>query len=162
MPRASKRRLLREFIAAQGWPKVGEAEWAAIQQALPEVDLADLKHLEMPVEPPWHGVRQQTFGELAESLTAIAGVYEERADLRPLCRRLVIEAKDHARLAARNTRVSEERRRAKSQMAEWMLVWLSDPALFPAWARLALQNLPLDQGTGAFKKESVVLEEHEL
>jgi hypothetical protein len=57
--------------------------------------------------------------------------------LRTSVRRLVIEAKDHARWAARKP----ERRTEKEEMALWMLTWLENPPLFPQWVRLRRQTL---------------------
>jgi hypothetical protein len=37
--------------------------------------------------------------------------------------------------------VAEQKRIVKAEMAQWMLVWLGDPALFPAWARLRMDLL---------------------
>ena len=47
-------------------------------------------------------------------------------------RRVVIEAKEHARWAARKP----ERRVEKEEMALWMLTWLENPPLFPQWVQL--------------------------
>ena len=44
----------------------------------------------------------------------------------------MIEAKDHARWAARNP----EKRAEKQEMALWMLTWLENPPLFPQWVKL--------------------------
>ena len=48
-------------------------------------------------------------------------------------RRQVIAAKDRARFASRNPRGSPEKRAAKEEMAQWMLVWLENPEVFSAW-----------------------------
>jgi hypothetical protein len=53
----------------------------------------------------------------------------------------VIEAKEHARWAARNP----DKRTEKLEMALWMLTWLENPPLFPQWVRLRRQTL---KGTG--------------
>jgi len=42
------------------------------------------------------------------------------------CRRQVIAAKDRAKFLARHKPEKEE-------MAQWMLVWLENPEVFPAW-----------------------------
>jgi hypothetical protein len=49
------------------------------------------------------------------------------------CRRQVIGAKDRARFIAQNPRTAPEKKREKIEMAEWMLVWLENPGVFPAW-----------------------------
>lgn len=136
---ASKRARLLELMAARGWDRVGEAEWNVLTVAIPKFTTSDLRHAGVPAEPPWSGVAQKTFEELEASLRALGEVYGTRQDLRRFCRREVIRAKDRARLASRNVRLSEDKRREKSEMVEWMLVWLGDPALFPAWSELRRQ-----------------------
>jgi hypothetical protein len=59
-----------------------------------------------------------------------------RNSIRPECRRTVIEAKQHARWAARRAGPDEAKRQIKEEMIQWMLVWLENPAVFPAWAPL--------------------------
>ena len=49
------------------------------------------------------------------------------------CRRQVIAAKDRARFVSRDRRASPEKRAQKEEMVQWMLVWLENPAVFPAW-----------------------------
>jgi len=49
------------------------------------------------------------------------------------CRRQVIAAKDRARFTARNPRTAPAKQAEKEQMVEWMLVWLENPEVFPAW-----------------------------
>jgi hypothetical protein len=48
---------------------------------------------------------------------------------------LVIEAKNHARLAAVRSKDAATKAE-KQEMIRWMLVWLENPAAFPLWARL--------------------------
>ena len=55
------------------------------------------------------------------------------------CRRVVIQAKDRARLVSRNEKVDPEKRKVKAEMVDWMLVWLENPGIFEAWARLRKQ-----------------------
>jgi hypothetical protein len=57
------------------------------------------------------------------------------------CRRAVIQAKDRARLVARNPNVDPEKRRQKEEMVEWLLVWLENPGIFATWAGLRKQKL---------------------
>jgi hypothetical protein len=58
-----------------------------------------------------------------------------------LCRNAVIQAKDHARLAARSPKTSPGKKTQKEEMIQWMLVWLDSPGVFPAWVKLRKQNL---------------------
>ncbi len=106
-----------------------------------------LRQAEVRVEAPYGGVRQHSFDQLAESLEEMERAYREALaagdrERANLCRRVVIEAKDHARLASRNPRLSEEKRKQKAEMVEWMLVWLENPEVFPLWAKLRTQRLP--------------------
>ena len=132
----SGRKALGEFIAAQGWTRVGEAEWAELRKAFPKITPAQLLKAGIPVDQPVRGVEQHGFDELETSLIELARIYAVRPDLRRLIRQQVIAAKDRARWASRNSRVEEPVRRRKAEMLEWMLVWLDDPAMFETWVRL--------------------------
>ena len=98
-----------------------------------------LQALNIPVEPPWCGIRQHTFEELAASLIAFTSICACRPELRAFCRKIVIQAKDRARATSRNARLDQRKRLTKIEMTEWMLVWLGDPALFPAWVSLRMR-----------------------
>ncbi len=79
------------------------------------------------------GVRQGTLDELEASLRALLEAYEHGdASRRAAVRRLVITAKDHARLAAR----IPAKRAEKEEMILWMTVWLENPPVFPEWVRV--------------------------
>ena len=83
------------------------------------------------------GVDQDTLTALRDSLLALAGWYEQgTAETRRLTRQIVITAKDHAKLAARNQRAAPEKRALKTEMIVWMLTWLENPSIFPLWAQL--------------------------
>ena len=49
------------------------------------------------------------------------------------CRRQVIAAKDRAKFLVSSPRTSPEKKLQKTEMVEWMLVWLENPDVFPAW-----------------------------
>ncbi len=51
------------------------------------------------------------------------------------CRRQVIAAKDRARFAARNSGTAPTKA-LKEEMTRWMLVWLENPEVFPAWVEI--------------------------
>lgn len=98
------------------------------------------------MEPPFGGVRQKTFEELERSLVELEQVYsraKESGDRSraQLCRNVVIQAKDHARLAARSSRTTPEKKAIKEEMVEWMLVWLENPGVFPVWVKLRRPKL---------------------
>lgn len=128
-PRITKRQRVLDYAGARGWPKIGEAEWNELRRELPDVSAATVQSCGIPVDAPWCGVRQHSFDDLEESLRAFSGVYAEREDLRRACRDQVIAAKDRAKWLAQH-----KGRAGKAEMADWMLVWLSDPAVFPVWA----------------------------
>jgi len=93
------------------------------------------------VEAPFGGVRQKTFEELERSLLEMEEVYSRASDAgdrarAQQCRNAVIQAKDHARLAARGAKTSPEKKAQKEEMIQWMLVWLENPEIFPTWVKL--------------------------
>jgi hypothetical protein len=57
---------------------------------------------------------------------------QDRARAR-YARRQVIAAKDRARFLTRNPRTPAEKKAQKDEMVQWMLVWLENPEVFPAW-----------------------------
>lgn len=77
------------------------------------------------LHPLVEGVRQESFAELERTLLAMRD--------EPAYRRLVLMAKEHARLALRSPKVDAV---AKKEMLIWMTVWLETPALFPQWLAL--------------------------
>jgi hypothetical protein len=93
------------------------------------------------LHPVVEGVRQDTLENLERTLTNLAGIYErakaesDRA-LEKECRTLVIEAKDHARIAAQRTKSPQ-----KAEVVRWALVWLENPGVFVEWARLRRRAL---------------------
>lgn len=87
----------------------------------------------MALAPLIEGVRQDSFEVLEGSLLKLLAEYESGdAARRSRARNLVIEAKDHARLAARKPGLRPD----KQEMILWMLTWLENPAVFPDWVRL--------------------------
>jgi hypothetical protein len=122
-----------DFAAARGWTNIGESEWNTLRAELPDVSASVIQQAGLTIDPPWCGIRQHTFDELEHSLRQFGAVYAARPDLHQLCREQVIAAKDRAKWLSRKNNVDDEVRRRKATMAEWMLIWLGDPALFPSW-----------------------------
>jgi hypothetical protein len=87
------------------------------------------------MEPALH-IRWKTLDELETSLRDFQRVYAEEPAQRRELRDAVILAKDRARYASRNPKVSAEKRTAKEEMVQWMLVWLDDPSMFADWVTL--------------------------
>jgi hypothetical protein len=137
----AKRRLA-DYLDERRPAAITEAVWKELLALLAPVSESYLRDLlraaGLPFEQPWAGVRQHTLEELEESLRALGRVYAEaieagdRARARN-CRRQAIGAKDRARFLAASPRSSPERKALKTEMAQWILVWLENPDVFPAW-----------------------------
>jgi hypothetical protein len=87
-------------------------------------------------DPQKRRVRTKSLGELEQSLRELGDLYAAEPEQRRTCRSLVIQAKDRMRFAARNPKVDPAKRAEKGEMVQWMLVWLDDPAMFPAWVKI--------------------------
>jgi hypothetical protein len=138
----SVKQALREYLAEEQPATITERVWQQLLQHLAPVSESYLRDLlrdtGLPFEQPYAGVRQHTWEELEQTLRqmhqvyadAVSAGYRERARY---CRRQVIAAKDRARFLARSPKIAPEKREMKDQMAQWMLVWLENPEVFPAW-----------------------------
>ncbi len=133
---------LRDFLATERPPAITEAVWQDLLLRLAPVSESYLRDLlrdsGLPFEQPYAGVRQHTFDELETSLREMQQVYAEdmaagNRERARYCRRQVIAAKDRARFLAANPRTAPGKQAEKAEMVAWMLVWLDDPGLFPAW-----------------------------
>jgi hypothetical protein len=140
-PSATKKQRVRDFAAARGWSLIGEREWTELKAALPDISETTIRESGVPIAPPWSGVAQHALDELDASLRQFSGVYTTQPRLRRYCRDQVIAAKARARFASLSDKVDESKRRLKAEMVEWMLVWLGDPALFPAWVSIRRERL---------------------
>ena len=113
---------LEEYLGENNLTAVTERDWHAIIGRLAPVSESYLRRLlaetGIPVEQPFAGVRQKSFEELERSLLEMEEVYTHaresgnRARVQ-LCRNVVIQAKDHARLAARSPKASTEKKLEK-------------------------------------------------
>ncbi len=142
----SKKLRLGEYLEERRPAAITEEVWrelAALLAPVSENYLRELLHATgLPIEPPFGGVRQRSFEELAESLLELERAYGSGdAARKKACRRVVIQAKDRARLVSRNPKVDPEKRRQKEEMVEWMLVWLENPGIFESWVRLRKQAI---------------------
>jgi hypothetical protein len=132
-----KRAELLRWLERERPARIGESEWAVLLAELSGISPGYLRRLlresGWPLGPLVEGVRQETFEALESSLLNLLKEYESSdAARRQSIRRLVIEAKDHARFAARKP----ERTLEKEEMALWMLTWLENPPLFPQWVQI--------------------------
>ena len=145
----SRQRKLDAWLAERAPGEVGLAEFETLLRLLTPVTESDLRRLlrasGAPLHPLAAGVDQASFAALHDSLLALATCYEDgTADDKRAARRIVITAKDHAKLAARSQHVSPDKRTEKEEMATWMLTWLENPVVFPLWAELRAKALGLD------------------
>jgi len=149
--RPSAKRRLAEYLARRQPARITEAVWLEARTHLAPVSDGYLRDLlqatQIPFDQPWAGIRQHTFEELESSLREMLEVYLDaqtagERECARYARRQVIAAKDRAKLASRNPRINPEKRARKEEMAHWMLVWLENPEVFPAWveARKRLQR----------------------
>jgi hypothetical protein len=144
-PPKSRKQALREFLANGPVTAIGETEWQAAVRALAPISESYLRDLlrqtGLPFAQPYAGIRQQSFADLEIDLRDMLAIYAEamQAGDRPrarYCRRQVIAAKDRARFVARRPTTSLEKRTQKDEMVQWMLVWLENPEVFPAWVEI--------------------------
>ncbi len=137
MPRKGKAAELARWLEEHRPERIGEAEFALIGEALAPVSESYLRKLlrecGVPLVPMVEGVRQGSLDELEASLLKLLEEYEpSNAARRMQVRRLVIMAKDHARLAARRP----EKREEKQEMILWLATWLENPPLFGEWVKI--------------------------
>jgi hypothetical protein len=133
---------LREYLEAEQPGAITGAVWRKLLQRFAPVSESYLRDLlrqtGLPFDQPYAGVRQHTFEELEQSLRDLLAVYSEAAaagdrDQVRYCRRQAIAAKDRAKFLAANPNTAAEKQAEKREMAQWMLVWLENPEVFPAW-----------------------------
>lgn len=131
----SAKQQLREYLARRQPETITEALWLELRELLAPVSESYLRDLlrdtGLPFDQPYCGIRQHTLEELEQSLREMLAVYTEaiaggNRDRARHCRRQVIGAKDRAKFLAKKHPLKEE-------MVQWMLVWLENPEVFPAW-----------------------------
>ena len=131
----SAKQQLRDYLAERQPAAITEAIWTELRQRLAPVSESYLRDLlrdtGLPFDQPYAGIRQHTLEELEQSLREMLAVYADammagNRDGARYCRRQVIAAKDRARFLAKKYP-------HKAEMVQWMLVWLENPAVFPAW-----------------------------
>jgi len=141
-----KRSELEAWLELARPEQIGEAGFDELSRALSPVSPSYLRKLlresGVALAPMVEGVRQTTFEELETTLLRLFKEYEGgNGARRALIRRMVIEAKDHARWAA-------GRKPEKEEMVLWMVTWLENPPVFPQWVRLRRKNQ--EEGSGEF------------
>lgn len=136
---------LKNYLRAKGAETISEQDWMDLLERFSSASESYIRRIlresGAALAPLVEGVRQDTFENLERTLTGLEKEYSCAASVGDrrrcaVCRRLVIESKDHARWALRRAALDEEGKKDKQEMIEWMLMWLNDPAAFPAWVRL--------------------------
>jgi hypothetical protein len=141
--KAIKKDRFSAVLAENRWTAIHAAEWELLRQSFSESSLREwLADAGIPVDQPYRGVETKTMEALEESLVAMTELYAGALDRRKACRATVIASKDRTRFASKNQKVEPDKRALKAEMVEWMLVWLDDPALFPAWAAIRKKVRP--------------------
>jgi hypothetical protein len=139
----SVKQQLREYLAARQPAAITEEVWTELLGHLAPVSESYLRELlratGLPFAQPFAGIRQHTLEELELSLCEMLRVYSEAAasgnrERARYCRRQVIGARERSKFLARNPHTPPEKKAVKEEMAQWMLVWLENPEVFPAWA----------------------------
>jgi hypothetical protein len=147
----SVKQRLREYLDRTRHPAITEAVWRELLTTLAPVSESYLRELlratGLPFEQPYAGIRQHTLEELEQSLVEMLAIYQDamaagNRDRARYCRRQVIGAKDRARFLARESRTAHDKRARKEEMVEWMLVWLDNPEVFPAWVEARKRVAP--------------------
>ena len=132
--KSSVKQRLREFLLAEHPPAITGEVWKHLLQTLAPVSESYLRDLlrktGLPFAQPYCGIRQHTFEDLEQSLRDMLAVYTDAVAARDrdrarYCRRQVIAAKDRAKFQSSDPQ--------KPEMVQWMLVWLENPEVFPAW-----------------------------
>jgi hypothetical protein len=145
---------VREYLAAERIGAITEDVWQTLLMRLAPVSDSYLRDLlrqtGLPFDQPYAGVRQHTLEELEQSLRELQQVYVAsksagNPDRARYARRQVIGAKDRARFLAGNPRCSPEKQALKEEMAKWMLVWLENPEVFPAWVDARKKAMHLER-----------------
>ena len=137
MPRQGKAAELALWLEQHQPARIGIDEFSALRTALAPVSDSYLRKLVrdcgVPLDAMVAGVRQGNLDELQASLALLLDQYlsGDAAHKREV-RRLVITAKEHARLAARNP----ARQAEKAEVILWLTTWLENPPLFPDWVAL--------------------------
>jgi hypothetical protein len=135
--KATKRDRFSAMLAENRWTAIQSTEWELLRHNFSESSLREwLAEAGIPVDQPYRGVQTKTIEALEESLVAMTELYVGVSDARRVCRATVIASKDRTRFASKNEKVELDKRALKAEMVEWMLVWLDDPAMFPAWAAI--------------------------
>jgi hypothetical protein len=110
--KTSKKAVFDAFLNELGFTAIGEEENAQLARFLAPISESYLRSLVresgLPLSPLVEGIRQDNFEELERTLRAMLTRYPSAPRE---TRRLVRQAKDHARWSAQSAKATEEKRR---------------------------------------------------
>jgi hypothetical protein len=141
---SSIKRAFRSYVESKSLQAVTGEVWQDLLLRLAPVSESYLRELVrnagLPFDQPYAGIEQHTLEELEASLLGMLQVYQEAVaagnrDRARYCRRQVIAAKDRAKFLANNSKLGPEKVALKQEMVDWMMVWLENPPVFPAWVK---------------------------
>jgi len=143
-----KRLALRAWVEERRPERIAESDFDELLSALAPVSEGYLRRLlretGIPLAPLAGGIRQDSFENLERTLIEMereyaAAVSSGDASRAGACRRAAIAAKDHTRFSLRSPTLTPDQRAAKEEMLLWLLTWLENPGVFPAWLSLRKQ-----------------------
>ena len=137
----SKKQRFDNYLAREKPERITQAVWEALARELAPISETYLRELArssgLPLDPLLERVRQDSLESLERTLLQLQREYEGGGEQeKRRCRDCVIEAKDHARWAARKMPEDDPRRALKEEMLLWLLTWLENPGAFPLWVAL--------------------------
>jgi hypothetical protein len=149
MPRrdSSKRARLETYLAERGPGVIDDEVWDELQAWLAPVSSGYLRELlrstGLPLSALVEGVRQDSLEEAERTLVALSGAYvSSGAEMRKRLRAAVIDSKDRLRWALKKAEMEHERRKVKEEILLWVLTWLENPIVFPAWLSIRKRANP--------------------
>ncbi len=143
-PKPSKRKAIAAWLQEEQPAAITPVHWRTLIEQHGPISESYLRKLlrdsGVPLDPLVDGVHQDSFDALERSLTALSRIYEDArtaGDRESVAasRKVVRSGKDHARWASERAK-DEQKNSEKAEMAEWMLIWLENPPLFPEWVRV--------------------------
>jgi len=146
----NKRTVLLAYVEEHRPDRIAEVEFGELLCSLAPISEGYLRRLlretGIPLAPLVGGIRQDSYEELERTLLEMLGEYAAAVASGNTprardCRRAVITAKDHARFALRSPKLTPEQCAVKDEMVLWMLTWLENPGIFPAWLELRKRAL---------------------
>ena len=120
---------------------IGESEWQELRQVLPDVAESTLRSSGLPSGSRGAESTPHSLGNLDRDLREYSAIYATRHDLRRYCRRSGDRRqRPRARWVTERAHATSTRE-LNREMLQWMMVWLGDPAMFPAWANAGLLQI---------------------